>query len=262
MIICRKNGQNARSETAHLPVLEKQGPENGWPVFKTGSRSFVGPHLWPEENDPAHFRPLSLETGMSCFLGRFWQGHRSLCGPFLMSLRNSRRNGLLPVSWAGSRLLLFSPFTRCKCIMLIEWLPAHYFKQSGKEGPLLNLASACPYRHFLSLGNAQLRAHGSTWYLFLFSDTNSYTEHVLSRCLAIICTDSQRVCPVFKTHARRWGRFYGRDVLARRLHSMNASIAHRVFQARLWTPTQLSERLSNRWSTTAITGTRFRPQSC
>jgi hypothetical protein len=74
MIICRKNGQSARSETAHLPVLEKQGSENGWPVFKTGSRSFVGPYLRPKENGPAHFRPLSLETGMGLFCGPFSAG--------------------------------------------------------------------------------------------------------------------------------------------------------------------------------------------
>jgi hypothetical protein len=71
MIICLKNGQSARSETAHLPVLEKQGPDNGWPVFKTGSRSFLSPNLWPEENGPAHVRPLPLETGMGLFYGPF-----------------------------------------------------------------------------------------------------------------------------------------------------------------------------------------------
>jgi hypothetical protein len=74
MIICRQNGQSARSETAHLPVLEKQGLKNGWPIFKTGSRLFGGLHWWPEENGPAHFRPPSLETGMGLFFGLFLAG--------------------------------------------------------------------------------------------------------------------------------------------------------------------------------------------
>jgi hypothetical protein len=74
--------------------------------------------------------------------------------------------------------------------MLTEWLPARYFKQTGKEGTLLTLASAYPYRHLLSLGNAQLRAHGSTWYLFLISDADSYTEHILSLSIVRICADS------------------------------------------------------------------------
>jgi hypothetical protein len=87
--------------------------------------------------------------------------------------------------------------------MLTEWLPARYFKQTGKEGTLLTLASAYPYRHFLSLGNAQLRAHGSTWYLFVISDADSYTMHILSLSTVRICADSKRVCAVGKNvHGR------------------------------------------------------------
>jgi hypothetical protein len=36
---------------------------------------------------------------------------------------------------------------------------------------------------------------------------------------------------------------------------MHASIAHRVFQARLWTPAQLNDRLLNQGSTTDMTST-------
>jgi hypothetical protein len=95
----------------------------------------------------------------------------------------------------------------------------------------LTLASAYPYRHLRSLGNAQLRAHGSTWYLFSISDADSYMEHILSLSIVRICADSKRVCAVGKNVHGLRRRFRSRDLLVWSLHSMHASIAHIVFHA-------------------------------